>query len=144
MGLLTVFLTILLVLDCLLLTLLVLIQLPKKEAGMGQAFGGAATDALFGAGSGNALTKMTKYATGVFLLVTLTLAVMNNHQARKSGIMFEKFQTPAAAAQAPDTNATSGLLKGLTNFPPMATTNTAATNLSAPPSNAPPPAIPPK
>ena len=57
--------------------------------------------------------------------------------------MFEKFQTPAAAAQAPDTNATPGLLKGLTNFPPMATTNTAATNLSALPSNA-PLAVPPK
>jgi preprotein translocase subunit SecG len=38
-------LTFALVLDCLLLGLLVLIQLPKKEAGMGQAFGGATTDA---------------------------------------------------------------------------------------------------
>src|SRR3989441_13051192 len=96
-----------LVIACMLLTLLVLIQLPKKEAGMGQAFGGAATDALFGAGSGNALTKMTKYATGVFLLLTLTLAVMNNHQARKSGIMFDKYQKespPATAAQPSDTN----------------------------------------
>ena len=39
--------------DCVLLILLVLVQLPKKEAGAGMAFGGAATDALFGAGSGN-------------------------------------------------------------------------------------------
>jgi len=38
-------LTFLLILDCLVLMLLVLIQLPKKEAGMGQAFGGGATDA---------------------------------------------------------------------------------------------------
>ena len=51
------FLTVILVLDCLVLILLVLIQLPKKEAGAGLAFGGAATDALFGAGSGNVLTK---------------------------------------------------------------------------------------
>ncbi len=55
-----VFLTAIMVLDALLLILLVLIQLPKKEAGAGLAFGGAATDALFGAGSGNALTKITK------------------------------------------------------------------------------------
>ena len=52
-------LTVILVLDCLFLVLLILIQLPKKEAGAGIAFGGGATDALFGAGSGNALTKIT-------------------------------------------------------------------------------------
>ena len=34
--------TVVLVLDCLLLIFLVLIQLPKKEAGAGLAFGGAA------------------------------------------------------------------------------------------------------
>ena len=51
-------LTVVLVLTCIVLILLVLIQLPKKEAGAGLAFGGAATDALFGAGSGNVLTKV--------------------------------------------------------------------------------------
>src|SRR5215510_3966723 len=80
MALLTIFLTILLVLDCVLLTLLVLIQLPKKEAGMGQAFGGAATDALFGAGSGNALTKLTKYTTAIFFILALSLAFINAKQ----------------------------------------------------------------
>ena len=38
-------LTVVMVLDCLVLILLVLIQLPKKEAGAGLAFGGTATDA---------------------------------------------------------------------------------------------------
>ena len=66
-------LTVTLVLDCLLLILLVLIQLPKKEAGAGIAFGGGATDALFGAGSGTALTKITKYAAGGFLALSLVL-----------------------------------------------------------------------
>ena len=51
------FLTVVLVLDSLILVLLVLVQLPKKEAGIGQAFGGGATDALFGAGSGNRMGK---------------------------------------------------------------------------------------
>jgi preprotein translocase subunit SecG len=76
------FFTVILVIDCLLLVLLVLVQLPKKEAGIGQAFGGAATDALFGAGSGNALTKMTKYATGIFFVLTLAIYIMYNHEAR--------------------------------------------------------------
>jgi preprotein translocase subunit SecG len=74
--------TFLLVLDCVVLMLLVLIQLPKKEAGMGQAFGGGATDALFGAGSGSALTKMTKYTAGAFFVLTLLISMIYGHQNR--------------------------------------------------------------
>src|SRR5256712_8982697 len=81
MTLLSGFLTVVLVLDCLLLILLILIQLPKKDAGAGIAFGGAATDALFGAGSGTALTKITKYCAGVFLGLALFLSILNSHHA---------------------------------------------------------------
>ncbi len=80
MSLLIGFLTFILVVNCLFLILLVLVQLPKKEAGAGIAFGGAATDALFGAGSGNALTKMTKYTAGLFLAMALVLAMLNAHR----------------------------------------------------------------
>jgi protein translocase SecG subunit len=82
MNIVILLLTFFLVLTCLLLILLVLIQLPKKEAGLGQAFGGAATDALFGAGSGNALTKMTKYAAAAFFVLTLMISLLQGHQAR--------------------------------------------------------------
>jgi preprotein translocase subunit SecG len=68
-GLLTIFL----VVNCVLLILLVLIQLPKKDAGAGLAFGGGAADALFGAGSGNVLTKVTKWAVVVFFVLALFL-----------------------------------------------------------------------
>src|SRR4026208_1858520 len=85
-GILTVFL----ILDCLLLMLLVLVQLPKKEAGIGQAFGGAATDALFGAGSGNALTKMTKYTTGIFLVLAMMLSFRNAQQSKLGKTRFGK------------------------------------------------------
>lgn len=77
MQLLITFLTVVLVINCLFLMLLVLIQLPKKEAGAGIAFGGGTTDALFGAGSGNALTKLTKYSAGIFLALALILGIMN-------------------------------------------------------------------
>src|SRR6185503_16199847 len=87
------FLTALLVLDSLFLILLVLVQLPKKEAGLGQAFGSSATDALFGAGSGNALTKMTKYTAGIFFALTLIIYLMYNHQVgRKSGAFATRVQ----------------------------------------------------
>ena len=62
-----------LVLICLFLILLVLVQLPKKDAGAGMAFGGGTADALFGAGSGNALTKITKWVAVVFLALSLVL-----------------------------------------------------------------------
>ena len=100
-------LTAVLVLDCLVLILLVLIQLPKKEAGMGQAFGGGATDALFGAGSGNALTKLTKYTAGTFFVVAILITLLNGYNSRQNGadrlkkILSETPATPAPPAPAP-------------------------------------------
>ena len=68
----------LLIVDCLILGLLVLVQLPKKEAGVGMAFGGGAADALFGAGSGTALTKMTKYCGVAFFILVIGLCMIEN------------------------------------------------------------------
>jgi protein translocase SecG subunit len=120
------FFTVVLVIDCLLLILLVLVQLPKKEAGIGQAFGGSATDALFGAGSGNALTKMTKYATGIFFVLTLTIYIMYNHQARARSSSFatrvqqaqtSKLPEPSSAAPRPAGAPITG-----SNVPPLSAT----------------------
>src|SRR5216684_4327467 len=95
-------LTFVLVVDCLLLILLVLVQLPKKDAGLGQAFGSSTTDALFGAGSGNALTKMTKYATGIFFALTLIIYLMYNHHAHsQSGAFAAKVQQAAKDVDLP-------------------------------------------
>ncbi len=90
-------LTFILFLDCLLLVLLILVQLPKKEAGMGTAFGGGATDALFGAGAGNALTKLTKWAAGVFLGLALLLSMLNSTAGKKKSNVRE-FLTDGDAA----------------------------------------------
>src|SRR6267378_4392728 len=83
-------LTVVLVLNCLLLILLVLIQLPKKDAGAGLAFGGAATDALFGAGSGNVLTKVTKYGTVAFFVLAMLLAVMQSNDYHSPAREFQR------------------------------------------------------
>lgn len=95
-------LTFVLVVNCLFLILLILIQLPKKEAGAGIAFGGGATDALFGSGSGNALTKMTKYSATVFLVISIGLTMLNSNRAKEKSRGIEKelsrqASTPAAA-----------------------------------------------
>ena len=85
-GILTAFM----VLDCLLLILLVLMQLPKKEAGAGMAFGGGATDALFGAGSGNMLTNITKYVAAIFFVLALALSLLMQHRAKPGGSALEE------------------------------------------------------
>jgi preprotein translocase subunit SecG len=92
-------LTFIMVLDCLVLILLVLVQLPKKEAGAGLAFGGAATDALFGAGSGTVLTKVTKYAATIFFVLAFILAILQSRfQGRRSSDFERLLEKPAATA----------------------------------------------
>ncbi len=94
-------LTFVLVLNALLLVLLVLVQLPKKDAGAGMAFGAGTADALFGAGSGNALTKITKVGTMVFLGLALLLGYLHDKvHADNSAADFAK-QVQAKQQQAP-------------------------------------------
>jgi preprotein translocase subunit SecG len=83
-------LTVLLFVNSVLLILLVLVQLPKKDAGVGMAFGGGAADALFGAGSGNVLTKITKWGTGIFFALALILGVVNKQAHGSNSPAFEK------------------------------------------------------
>jgi preprotein translocase subunit SecG len=98
MGFLIGILTFVMVVDCLALILLVLIQLPKKEAGAGLAFGGAATDALFGAGSGNVLTKITKYAAGTFFVLAVVLSLLQSYHYRRSTAAFRNAIEQAGGA----------------------------------------------
>lgn len=110
MGFLIALLTFVLVLVCIVLIFLVLLQLPKKDAGAGLAFGGAATDALFGAGSGNVLTKITKWFATAFFGLSILLAIMQTHATRSGSSAFERrLEGPAqplpTAAATPSTPA---------------------------------------
>src|SRR5437762_8474658 len=90
MGFLIGLLTLVMVLDCLVLIFLVLIQLPKKEAGAGLAFGAGATDALFGAGSGTVLTKITKYAAGIFFVLAIILSLLRSNYFHRNVSQFQQ------------------------------------------------------
>ena len=131
-----ILLTAVLLLDCLVLTLLVLMQLPKKEAGAGLAFGAGATDALFGAGSGNFLTKATKYAAIGFFVLTLVLAVMMNHymRGRDSGLRrsMNQSQTPPAVTESQPAAAPNAAVAPATNTGLIPLTTTPAATNSAP------------
>ena len=125
-------LTFFVVINCLLLILLVLVQLPKKDAGAGIAFGGGTADALFGAGSGNVLTKITKYATVALLVLAVFLGYLQDkvHTANSSAT-FEKMveqkqqqkpvvPTPATPAAATAPPVASNILSTLPATPPPA------------------------
>ena len=56
------------------------------------------TDALFGAGSGNALTKMTKYFTAGFFILTLSLSILNAQQSKSKRSGLERALEKAAAS----------------------------------------------
>jgi len=125
-------LTFFLVITCVVLILLVLVQLPKKDAGAGLAFGGGAADALFGAGSGNALTKITKYATIVFFGLALTIGIMQDRAHQGNTAAFEKqVEQMQTQSQAPGTTPAPAPL------PPAAPKNALLTAQPATNNNAP-------
>jgi preprotein translocase subunit SecG len=153
MGFIIGLLTFVMVLDCLVLILLVLVQLPKKEAGAGLAFGGAATDALFGAGSGNVLTKVTKYAATIFFVLALFLSLLQSRYSHRTSNLFNKLQQPArqvvpstAPTAAPSTPTTpvapalgTNMLRSVedTNLPTKVPAAAPTTNAPAPANAAP-------
>jgi preprotein translocase subunit SecG len=120
--------TLAMVLDCAVLIFLVLIQLPKKEAGAGLAFGGAATDALFGAGKGNVLTNVTKYAATIFFILALVLSMMQRayHGSSKFQQLVNQPGAPAQGMQLPPTTAPGGASA------PTAVPTTGGSNAGAP------------
>ena len=145
MGFLIGLLTVVMVFDCLLLVLLILIQLPKKDAGAGLAFGGGATDALFGAGSGTVLTKITKYAAGGFFVLAVIVSVLVGKFRTQGTSSFEKGfanpSRPAGSVTAPPSAVTPGSAPSA----PAVAPGTQTTNIILPPveaTNVPAPAAP--
>jgi preprotein translocase subunit SecG len=143
MGFLIGLLVVIMLLDCLALILLVLIQLPKKEAGAGLAFGAGATDALFGAGSGTVLTKITRWAATIFFCMCVLLAIMMSHYYRPTSSRFERDlskapgdTTPAVSAPVAPAPATTTTTTPNTNFL-LSNTNTPALGAPAVSTNLP-------
>ena len=137
MSVIYIFLTFLMFVDCVILVLLVLLQLPKKDAGAGLAFGSGATDALFGAGSGNVLTKITKYAAGIFFALAIVMAMASSSQHEKSSAealreaLSKQSPAPSGGPGSPSSSkppASGGLLQTplFSNLPPAQTAAPAA------------------
>lgn len=80
----TLFITVLHVLVCLVLVVVVLLQ-RGKGAEIGAVFGGGASTTVFGSrGAGNFLTKLTTGAAVIFMLTSLSLAYFGRESTRST------------------------------------------------------------
>jgi preprotein translocase subunit SecG len=93
----TIFLTVLHVMVCMVLVVVVLLQ-HGKGADIGAVFGGGASTTVFGSrGAGNFLTRLTTGAALLFMVTSLSLSYLANRQRS----IFEEEAPPTAGAPAP-------------------------------------------
>jgi preprotein translocase subunit SecG len=108
MNILIGFLIVLEILISILLTLVILVQPSKGGGGLGGALGGGMGEQLFGARTGNVLTKATIVLATVFLVNTLGLAFLYSRQ--------DPLRTAAPAG--PEIEAVEGEMEA-TDLPPV-------------------------
>src|SRR5690606_4880301 len=100
---------------------------PKKEAGVGMAFGAGMSEMLLGAGSGNVLTRITKYTVGLFLGLSLVLSIMISSQYRRSGLAVTRAIEEQARTTAPQTATPPPAAPGIQPLPTTTNIVTAPT-----------------
>ena len=99
----TILLTIIHVVVCVFLVIVVLLQ-SGKAADLAGAFGGMGSQTAFGPrGAATVLSKATTIAAGLFMLTSLTLAILATKNAGTGSSVLER-QKAAAKPSAPVTN----------------------------------------
>src|SRR5437763_6312248 len=94
-------LTIVHVLVCLFLIVVVLLQ-SGKAADLAGAFGGMGSQTAFGPrGSATVLSKATTIAASLFMITSLSLAILATRNAASSGSVFDQQKRPAKTVPAP-------------------------------------------
>jgi preprotein translocase subunit SecG len=115
--------TFVLILVSVFLVLVVLAQKAKTDGGMGATLGGGATEAAFGADTGNVLSKATINAAIAFFILAFGLFLGNIYvvkHAKKTEGQLPVIEAPATPAAAPEAAA------------PAATTEAAAPAVTLP------------
>lgn len=97
MHILSIFLTVVEVIVCLLLIGIVLIQRSKGE-GLNAAIGGGMGEAIFGANVGNVVTRTTVVLGMVFLVNTIILAILLSSGRGGGSSIMEGAATPPPAS----------------------------------------------
>jgi len=101
LGITITFLTFVLILITLFMMLVILMQRPNTNAGMGAAFGGGVTESTFGAETTNILTRATKWAAGAFFLFSIVLYMLYLIDARP--VAEEDAELPTIATDSTET-----------------------------------------
>ena len=97
----TILLTIIHILVCFFLVVVVLLQ-SGRAADLAGAFGGMGSQTAFGPrGSATVLSKATTIAASLFMLTSLSLAVLATRHAATSGSVLERQKRPVKTAPAP-------------------------------------------
>jgi preprotein translocase subunit SecG len=96
----TILLTFIHILVCFFLIVVVLLQ-SGKAADLAGAFGGMGSQTAFGPrGSATLLSKATTAAAAIFMITSLTLAILATRGAASSGSVLERQKAPAKSAPA--------------------------------------------
>ena len=96
----TIVLTIIHVVVCFFLVVVVLLQ-SGKAADLAGAFGGMGSQTAFGPrGSATILSRATTVAAAVFMVTSLSLAILATRNAATSGSVLERQKAPAKSAPA--------------------------------------------
>src|SRR5215472_16101649 len=86
---------------CLFLIIVVLLQ-SGKAADLAGAFGGMGSQTAFGPrGSATVLSKATTIAAALFMVTSLSLAILATRNASSSGSVLERQKKPVKTAPAP-------------------------------------------
>ncbi len=119
---------------CLLVVLIILMQRPSANAGMGSALGGGAAESVFGGESANVLSKMTTTLTVILFILSFGLYL---------GFVAREKKVPSAIAPAaatttkPATPEVPAATTATTPAAPAAPTVPATTTPAAPAAKAP-------
>jgi preprotein translocase subunit SecG len=135
----TIVLTIVHVIVCFFLVVVVLLQ-SGKAADLAGAFGGMGSQTAFGPrGSATVLSKATTIAAAVFMVTSLTLAILATRNATASGSVLEQ-QQKKAVKTAPVQPVAPAKKPSVSITPEGGTTTTMPLPGTKPPAGQPPPA----
>ena len=124
---------------CLLVVLIILMQRPSANAGMGSALGGGAAESVFGGESANVLSKMTTTLTVILFILSFGLYLGFVAREKKAPSAIAPSAVTAAPA-APVAPAAATTPAATTPAAPVAPAAPAATTPAAPKAPAPAPA----
>jgi preprotein translocase subunit SecG len=93
-----IILSIALILISLFSVLIILMQRPSEDAGMGSALGGGAVTSIFGGEAGNVLHRWTIASTILFFIISFILSLLYMAREGKKEVVMDLIASPSAVA----------------------------------------------